>query len=111
MICGRHAIHAQEKQAQEERCRIFFTSLSLSITCEHSGHKQNMWIIANYNFMATFQLNAKVIFAIKVVVFIAKAFADHLSMFITALFLFFICFISESVTLYSFAQMKLSPMR
>ena len=111
MICGRHAFDAQEKQVPRESCLNFLYSLVLPITWEHSGYKQNPWIFAIYNFMMTFQLCAKGIFAVKVVVYNAKAYVDHLSMFVTPLSLFFIRFISESVTLYPFVQMKLSPMR
>ena len=110
MICGRHAFDAQEKQAPRESCPNFFYSLVLPITWEHLGYKQNPWIFAIYNFMMTFQFCAKGIFAVKVVEFNAKAFVHHSAMFLTPLSLFFICFISESVTLYPFVQMKLSPM-
>ena len=80
MICGgRHAFDAQEKQAPWE-----ITLLVLPITCEHSEYKQTMWIVAIYNFMVTFQLCAKGIFAVKVK-FKSNAFVDHSSIFPTPL--------------------------
>ena len=101
----------RKKSKHPEKAVIFsLTSLVLPITCERSGYKQNMWNLAIYNFMATFQLYAKGIFAVKVIIFNAKPFVHHSSMFIMPLALFFIHFISELVTLYPFVQMKLSPM-
>jgi hypothetical protein len=83
----------------------------LSITCEDSGYKQNLWIILMCSFIASFQFYAKHVFADKVVLYNPNTYVNHLSMVITPLPLFFTSIICESTALYPFRQMEISQMR
>ena len=114
LIYGRHIFYAQEKKHLEEAVGIFslfsccpslVNLVNIQGTGRTCGSSQStiLWRLFNSTPKA-FSLS-------KVVVYNAKVYVDHLSMFVTPLSLFFICFISESLTLYPFVQMKLSPMR
>ena len=113
MICGRHAFDAQEKQAPRERCPNFSIlsccpSLgNIQDTSKSRGSLQSTISWRLFNFVPkAFSLSRSSNSMRKLLSTIRPCFSR-----LTPLSLFFILFISESVTLNPFVQMKLSPMR